>query len=226
MKNKTSHTHEQSTAYQAMFNYFNERLFDGKLPQVILNFSRKGKTFGFFAPNRWQKGGAEAHEISLNPEHLISREPIHWAGTLVHEMTHLQQQETGKPSRSGYHNSAWAGLMEDVGLIPSTTGQPGGKRTGQKCSHYIQQGGKFEQAFKEMPEEYLLPWLCVAEEKKDKKASSRVKYACEGCGAQVWGKKELNIMCGDCDLELAAELPEGEEPATPAAALKLAADER
>ena len=52
--------------------------------------------------------------------------------TLVHEMTHLQQQHFGKPSRSGYHNKEWGLLMRAVGLIPSSTGEPGGKETGQR----------------------------------------------------------------------------------------------
>jgi hypothetical protein len=33
--------------------------------------------------------------------------------------------------------------MEEVGLIPSSTGAPGGKRTGQSMSHYIDPDGKF-----------------------------------------------------------------------------------
>jgi hypothetical protein len=44
---------------------------------------------GFFAPERWEKGNAVKHEISLNPSHLRSRKPIEVASTLVHEMVHL-----------------------------------------------------------------------------------------------------------------------------------------
>ena len=36
--------------------------------------------------------------------------------------------------------------MEDVGLMPSNTGRPGGKKTGQQMTHYIIRGGRFQKA--------------------------------------------------------------------------------
>ena len=35
--------------------------------------------------------------------------------------------------------------MEAVGLVPSSTGEPGGKKSGQSVTHYIEKGGLFEQ---------------------------------------------------------------------------------
>lgn len=32
---------------------------------------------------------------------------------------------------------------------------------------------------------------------------SKNKYQCPGCKANVWGKRNLNIVCGDCDLDFA-----------------------
>ena len=49
-----SPTKAQFTAYEQMFGFFNRRLFGGVLPACLLNFSRKEKTYGFFAPQRWQ----------------------------------------------------------------------------------------------------------------------------------------------------------------------------
>ena len=40
--------------------------------------------------------------------------------------------------------------METLGLIPSDTGRPGGKRTGQIMGHYVSDGGRFEQAAKSL----------------------------------------------------------------------------
>ena len=49
--------------------------------------------------------------------------------------------------------------MVEVGLIPSDTGEPGGKPTGQKkMSHYIDPTGKFIQAVHRMPKDVILPW--------------------------------------------------------------------
>ncbi len=94
-------TEQQFLAYQKIFNYFNDQLFDGQLPDVILNFSRMANTHGFFAPERWEDHQkVRSHEISLNP-HTLGRSPKEVLATLVHEMCHLWQESFGKPSRSG-----------------------------------------------------------------------------------------------------------------------------
>lgn len=203
-------TSSQFEAFQRMFDYFNVALFDGKLPQVLLNFSRHANTLGFFAPERWEREGDKvAHEISLNPAYLKGRSQRETASTLVHEMAHHWQQEFGTPSKGGYHNEEWAAKMEELGLMPSSTAAPGGKRTGYKVSHYIMEGGPFAAAFAKMPREYLLPWLCwegtaARTSTKKPKAASKVKFTCEACGANAWGKPNLRLVCGDCDERMIA----------------------
>jgi predicted SprT family Zn-dependent metalloprotease len=203
----TAPTREQFAAYEKMFAYFNAKLFAGTLPSCILNFSRKSKSNGFFAPERWEKGKDVRHEISLNPSTLKSRKPIEVASTLVHEMVHLWQAEHGTPSRTGYHNRQWADQMEAVGLVPSSTGAPGGDRVGQRMTHYIAAGGAFARAFRSMPRELLLPWACEEPEGEGKKKSpkNKVKYTCDGCGANVWGKPGLSVRCEDCEAPFEAD---------------------
>jgi predicted SprT family Zn-dependent metalloprotease len=193
-------TSAQFDAYEKMFAYFNARLFGATLPACLLNFSRRSRTYGFFAAERWERGSDVRHEISLNPSTLKNRKPIAVASTLVHEMVHLWQHEHGSPSRTGYHNSEWADKMESLGLVPSDTGEPGGARVGQKVTHYIAKGGPFVHAFRAMPKEFALPWAC--EEPEDRRiksaAKNKVKYTCPGCGANVWGKPELALSCDEC----------------------------
>jgi predicted SprT family Zn-dependent metalloprotease len=201
MSAATTPTRTQFRAYEQMFSYFNQRLFHGELPACLLNFSRKSKTYGFFAPERWERGREVRHEISLNPSTLKSRKPIDVASTLVHEMVHFWQHEHGKPSRAGYHNHEWADKMEAVGLVPTDTGEPGGRKVGQKMTHYIAKGGPFELAFRAMPKEYALPWACEEPEivRVKKAQKNKVKYTCPGCGTNVWGKPELAILCEECE---------------------------
>jgi len=197
-------TIDQTEAFQNQWIYLNLEFFDGELSPCLLNFSRKSKAFGFFAPDRWVQGSDVKPEISLNPSYLSMRPPIETVSTLLHEMVHQWQAEFGKPSRSGYHNKEWSREMERVGLIPSTTGAPGGKKTGQRVSHYVYPGGVFEQAFKAMPPGYWFPWMCseavassVGGKGKSKKA--KTKYLCSGCNTNVWGKPNLQLACVACN---------------------------
>lgn len=211
-------TREQFDAYRAMFTYFNAELFGGRLPEVVLNFSRHAGSLGFFVSDRWERsdGAARTHEISLNPDTLIARDSRAVASTLVHEMVHLWQQVEGTPPRRNYHNREWADQMERVGLMPSNTGAPGGRRVGQRMTHYIIEGGAFADAFARMPVSYVLPWRsdggqrsqpapatpaepanpCTLPKRKD---PSKIKYMCPNCASNVWGKLGLHLVCGDCE---------------------------
>lgn len=208
VRTKTSQhvpTAEQFRAYQAMYDYFNAVLFLGSLSPVLLNFSRAGRAYGFFAPERWESADARTHEISLNPHHLLTRPAIETTSTLVHEMVHLWQWEQGKTSRRGYHNQEWAEKMQAVGLMPSDTGLPGGRLTGQRMTHYIIDSGPFSLAFAEMPSEHLLPWQALPDPqtaaggaKKGAMSRNKAVYSCPNGHGKVWGKPELDIRCGIC----------------------------
>jgi predicted SprT family Zn-dependent metalloprotease len=204
MKHANAPTPKQAAAYQAMYDHFNEKLFRGALAPVLLNFSRKANTLGFFAPERWVGDRKRTHhEISLNPAYLATREPREVASTLVHEMVHAWQEQYGEPSRTGYHNKQWASKMESVGLTPSSTGMPGGARVGQRMSHYIEDGGAFARAFARMPKRCWFPWVCGESEegrkRRERSARSKTKYECPSCETNVWGKPGLLIQCAVCD---------------------------
>ena len=130
--------------------------------------------------------------------------------TLVHEMAHLWQHHFGKPSRSTYHNREWAAKMDTLGLCPSDTGQPGGKRTGQSMSHYVVAGGPFAQACAALlAEGFAISWRdrarAHAPGKRPGKAGVRTKYTCPDCGLNAWAKPEAVLLCGACEVALEPE---------------------
>jgi hypothetical protein len=88
---------------------------------------------------------ATTHEIALNPETFGTRTPEQVLSTLAHELAHHYQLHTGTAPRAGYHNVSFAELMQSIGLPVSSTGKPGGKRTGYQMTHWIEQGGRFMQ---------------------------------------------------------------------------------
>jgi predicted SprT family Zn-dependent metalloprotease len=205
------------TTYQGLteaYDFFNERLFAGRLPRCLITMQRQRAAYGYFAGGRFgTKDGKEiTDEIALNPAHFKNRTTEESLSTLVHEMAHLEQHHFGKPSRSGYHNKQWAGMMHAVGLTPSDTAAPGGKETGQKVSHYIAAGGAFDKACRALIKKgfavrYVELW--GDPEARKKKAASKTKYTCSACGMNAWGKPEINLICGDCDVPMEADEAEG-----------------
>ncbi len=199
-------TDAQYRAFQQMFAYFGEQLFDGALPQPILTFSRRARSAGFFAADRWSARDADARgvsEIAVNPDHLRTRTTIEIASTLVHEMCHLWQHVYGeKKSRRAYHNMEWSKKMESVGLMPSSTGEPGGKRVGQHMTHYVVVGGEFAEAFAMMPAEWFFPFLSGAPDgtKSSGGDPSKSKFVCPACGDIARGKPTLQMQCLKCSV--------------------------
>ena len=138
-------------------------------------------------------------EISLSPDQL-GEPTLDTLAVLVHEMTHQWQAHFGAPSRSGYHNREWAARMETLGLIPSDTGRPGGKRTGQSMGHYVSDGGPFEQAAKTLRGTgWEVPVVALLERPRP---VSKLKYTCAGCGINVWGRADLAVDCANCGLRM------------------------
>ena len=192
-------TPAQFTAYQQAFDYFSQTLFEKSLPDCMLSFSRRrSSSHTLFTVGQWQEeAGSAAPEISLNLKQLSESEPIEVMATLVREMVHLWQEMYGKPSGNGYYNREWAEKMQKIGLIPSATGLPGGKQTGQGLKHYIEPNGRFERAFRKMPAACLWPFRPAAfEGGKSRRYSVKVMYRCVGCGTKLWGKGGLEILCG------------------------------
>ncbi len=147
---------------QRAFDFFNDRLFHGVLPSCLITLQRERATFGYFSKRRFVRfdGHLFAHEIALNPAYFAARTLKSTLSTLCHEMVHLQQAAHGTAGRRGYHNAEWASWMDSIGLAPSDTGAPGGRRTGERVSHYILEGGAFDRAADALLDDhFVLSWI-------------------------------------------------------------------
>jgi hypothetical protein len=129
--------------FQLAYDHFNARLFDAQLPQCLITLQRSLSCMGYFSYQRFVSAQGMTDEIAMNPEFFANNPIQETLQTLVHEMTHLWQYHFGKPSRRTYHNAQWANKMESFGLMPSSTGAPGGARTGQHMADYALPGGRF-----------------------------------------------------------------------------------
>lgn len=68
-----------------LYKFYNEAIFEGRLAECIVNMSRHGGAYGFFAANRWKGDNMDRkiiHEISINPDYM-NRPDQDWHSTLV-----------------------------------------------------------------------------------------------------------------------------------------------
>lgn len=118
---------------------------------------------GYLSPERWASSDNEQlrHELAINPAFVGNSSLLSTLQVICHEQAHEWQLCFGKPSRSGYHNKEWAQKMEEIGLMPSDTGRPGGKKTGQRMSDYPIPGGRFLKACRALikNESFYIPWF-------------------------------------------------------------------
>jgi hypothetical protein len=89
--------------------------------------------------------------------------------------------------------------------------EPGGKETGQKFTHMIEQGGRFERAY--------ITYLAAgnaflyhdragddeAAKTREKRAASKTKFTCPACELNAWARPEAFLVCGDCSEPMEAE---------------------
>lgn len=217
-------TPEMYAELEQAYRHFNDALFGGELPPCLLTLQRKKNTMGYFSAERFvSQDRTITDEIALNPEAFAAHGLSEILQTIVHEMCHLWQHHFGSPGRGRYHNREWAEKMKAVGLMPSDTGEPGGKQTGDHVADYPIEGGPFELACDALlTKKFRVSWYdrfpsTMPEEESDlsdllevkppsngpKNASNRIKYRCRKCDAQAWGKPGLKLLCGveECNQE-------------------------
>jgi hypothetical protein len=203
----------QYVTLNAAFDFFNRRLFAGELPPVLITMQRHKGARGYYSAKRFEgRGGPgrETDEIALNPGTFKDRTDAEILSTQVHEMVHHWQAHFGNPGRGRYHNEEWAKRMEELGLMPSETGEPGGRRVGQRVTHYVVAGGRFDKACRELlADGARVEWQSreneAASAARARSNRSKTKYTCPGCAVNAWAKPDVSLLCGDCGEELEAE---------------------
>lgn len=155
-----SPTHQTYAELQRAYDHFNRSLFDGQLPPCLITLQREKRSYGYFSAGRFaRQDGALTDEIAMNPVYFAVVPLVETMQTLVHEMCHLWQHHFGQPGRGRYHNEQWAARMESIGLMPSSTGKPGGRRTGDHVADYAIEGGAFLRACEQLlTQAFRLSW--------------------------------------------------------------------
>src|SRR4051794_12829703 len=101
--------------------------------------------------------------------------------------------------------------MRTVGLVRSDTGQPCGKDTGQKLTHYVEQGGRFEKACTAClaaGDAFLYQDRDGDEEAtktRRRKAASKTKFTGPVCEQNAWAQPDAHLICGDFEEQMEME---------------------
>jgi ribosomal protein L37AE/L43A len=186
-------------ALREAFDYFNARLFEGRLPRCLLTPRTHAGAFGYYSPKRFgDADGNSTDEIAINHSFVLVRPLPEVLSTLVHEMVHMAQEHFGKACRRGYHDRQWGNGMKAIGLYPSSTGLPGGRETGQRVSHYIVPGGLFEVACRDLLAGGFTLRYGDVRRPAERAKRDRVRFTCPGCELHAWAKPSASLICGTC----------------------------
>ncbi|MGE0284100.1 MAG: sprT domain-containing protein [Rhizobiaceae bacterium] len=211
-------TAEAYAFWQGAFSFFNERLFHGVLSNSLITLSNRPRALGYFCPRAFEdRDGAVAHQIAMNPTWFEACGDVGSLSVLVHEMQHQWREDhgplnrKGSKGRGGYHDLVWADAMERAGLMPSDTGQPGGKRTGFRVSHYIVENGPFDRVCRELlGAGYRVNWRDTRIKRPPSpfergpamppaiSKSTRTRFVCSTCPQKLWAAASAQFSCRKC----------------------------
>jgi len=195
---------------QYAYRRINIRLFRGQLPNCLLTLQRKSNTRGYLSPAKFESRRSKKKildEIAINPAAMPEMTDAAILTTLALNMCRLWQVHFGSPGRGRYINTELADKMESIGLMSSSTGKPGGQRTGQHTEGYIRAGGPLDVLIKQILKG---GWQFEFQDRRRDKGDSgpgrvfRCKYLCPSCGLAAWAKPDAHLICGDCKCRMPA----------------------
>lgn len=132
-----------------VFDHYNKHLFNEQLPFCRIELTERHKGFVTKRFNRLKTQTENGVRIYLKKELAAAPLDIQHSD-IVHNMCHYWQYLFGRNINYGvYHNSELSDKMQSIGLMPSSTGKPGGKKKGPNLKHYIIENGLFSSALKE-----------------------------------------------------------------------------
>ncbi len=189
-----------------MYDFFNEKLFNGELTKPVLTISpdEKNKAYGWITRDKlWKENENDEgmYEINLSAQ-FLNRPISEIASTLIHEMCHqfARVNNFQDTARSGsFHNKLFRQIAEDHGLNVEYVRGRGWAVTTLKESTT-----QLLQKFLEQHSQKLIYREMPIKPKRVRDVSVR-KYVCPDCEASVRATKAVNVVCGDCNKQMQEE---------------------
>ncbi len=196
-----------------MFNALNTDFWSDELPAVIITVQSKPGTYGHSSRAKvWQRKEDSLFEINVAAE-VLSFPIEETIDTLLHEMTHLycRLHDIREVSNgTAYHNKRFKALAESHGLNCIYTGSRYGWNTtpGDNLVEYaIEKGWNEIQISRNTLQSIRIgaagtSQVGAVQQQGAKAPSSTRKLICPKCGQTVRATKKVNILCGDCMLQM------------------------
>jgi len=208
----SSPTVETYISLDEAFARLDEQLFDQELRGTLLiTLQRRGKVEAYFSRDKFigrGENGKTLHEIALNPAAFRNRDDEHILALLAHNMVHVNQLLADTAGSDGYHNLDWADRMEAIGLIPTSNGEIGGPRTGERVGHVIKKGDRFDMVCRALLADgrrilrYEDRHDEQTERKRAERAASHTLFTCSKCFQKVRGARKTFVRCGICNIRM------------------------
>lgn len=198
---------------EKMYNEINKDLFENKLPIPIITVQSRPGTYGHCSVGKiWKRKETETYELNIAAE-VLNENIEETLDTMIHEMIHLYCRENGiqEVSRNGtYHNTRFKEEAEKRMLTCYKTDKYGyNTKPNDKLIEYA--------LSKEWTEILInrnngsLPIrtgngnisIQIGQNQQGgKRPSSTRKYICPHCKTSIRATKEVNIICGDCNVKM------------------------
>ena len=179
-----------------IFHILNHDKFNGYLSEPVITIQKtKGITYGYFTLDKvWRNkedadknDGFAAKVEEENAFYEINIDP-RWYFNKVNEI---------KDCSGNVHNKKFKATAESVGLIVAR-----GKSVGWGITSMTDELKKYvdnEIQPKESVFEYFRAGVIKKDSKKKKRTKSLFKYECPKCGTVAKAKKDIKIICGECN---------------------------
>ena len=100
--------------------HFEFKLKFEEIPAIMIDKIGRS-TYGHF--KNGHNGFGLRNEVAINETYINEQEYWRALGTLLHELLHVEEAQSGKPSKNNYHNKAFRERAESLGLIVDQCGQ-------------------------------------------------------------------------------------------------------
>lgn len=205
-----------------------------KIPELVfaINNQCRACVTAFVSPDALydKVNNRKLQYMGINPKHL-NRDMSDILATICHELCHIYENAYIHIPRGGYHDKQWEELMKDCGLNPVFLN----KCKTAVSTKVVEDGNfaKFVAKFKENHgEDYFniveyssivehqtkvtlgiedddedddIPKADNADKPVKKYNRNKIKYTCPDCGMHLWGKSNLSVICGECNMKLKEE---------------------